>query len=313
MNLRIILAGGSGFLGTELTRHLLAQKHSVAILTRSPRLRTDGATETFWDAKSPGPWTSLVDGADVLVNLTGRPVNCRHTEANRALLMSSRVDSTRLLGEVIAGCVRPPRVWLNASSAAIYPSDTQQPVDEAAALAEPVLVRAGFLGEVTRQWELALFGAPAPKTRKVALRITLVLGRNGGVFPVLRRLARFGLAGSLGGGMPYVSWIHLADFLRAVDWIMTRTTLDGPVNLAAPNPVRNSEQMRALRAACSMPIGLPATDWMIRVGAFLLRTEPGLLLESSRVLPGRLLASGFEFQYPELSEALSDLLRPSVS
>ena len=153
----------------------------------------------------------------------------------------------------------------------------------------------------------ALREAATPATRKVALRITLVFGASGGVFPVLRRLARFGLGGRMGSGKQYVSWIHEEDFCRAVEWLITRDDLNGPINLAAPHPVTNAEMMRLLRKACGAPFGLPATEWMLEIGAFFLRTETELILKSRRVVPGRLLASGFSFHFPDLENALRNL------
>lgn len=302
---RIVLAGGSGFLGHALSKELL--NYEVIVLTRSSRARSDGVKEIVWDGKSPGEWSKFIDGAEVVINLTGKSVDCRYNEKNRRAIISSRVDSTRAIGEAIAKCNQPPRVWLNCSSATIYKHTFDTPMDEAGETGATPEAKDEFSIEVIRQWEHALDEARTPATRKVALRITLVFGRNGGVFPVLRRLARFGLGGKMGGGRQFVSWIHEGDFCRAVEWIITKDDLNGPVNLAAPNPLPNRETMRLIREACGAPFGLPATEWMLEIGAFFLRTETELILKSRRVVPGKLLASGFQFQFPDLCGALKNL------
>jgi uncharacterized protein len=307
MKRRIILAGGSGFLGRALSEHFLKHGNEIIALTRAPKNRADGAKEIFWDAKSLGDWARFVDGADAVVNLTGKSVDCRYNEKNRREIIASRVDSTRVIGQAIAKCKAPPRVWLNASSATIYKHTFDQPMDEAGETGATPEAKDAFSIEVIRQWEGALNDASTPATRKVALRITLVFGRNGGVFPVFRRLAKFGLAGAMGSGRQFVSWIHEEDFCRAMEWILAKEDLGGPINLAAPNPLPNRETMRLIRRACGAPFGLPATEWMLEIGAFFLRTETELLLKSRRVVPGKLLASGFQFQFCELQIALKAL------
>jgi uncharacterized protein (TIGR01777 family) len=307
MKRRVILAGGSGFLGTALARKFTADGHNVIVLTRSPKSRSDDAKEVAWDAKTPGDWAALVNGADVVINLTGKSVDCRYTEKNRRAIIESRVNSTRAIGEAIARCAKPPRVWLNASSATFYKHTFDQPMDENGQTGAALKANDEFSIEVIRQWEGALNEAPTPHTRKLALRITMVFGPDGGVFPVLRRLARFGLGGKMGTGRQYVSWIHVEDFCRAIDWLIAREDVSGPVNLAAPNPLTNAEMMRAVRNACGAPFGLPAAEWMLEIGAFFLRTETELILKSRRVVPGKLLASGFQFHFSNLENALRDL------
>jgi uncharacterized protein (TIGR01777 family) len=304
---RIILAGGSGFLGNALAKHFLKQDWEVIVLSRSPREQNDGAKEFAWDAKSRGDWAKLLDSADVVINLTGRSVDCRYNEKNRREIINSRVDSTRVIGEAIARCAKPPRVWLNASSATIYKHTFDRAMDENGETGATPEAKDEFSIEVIQQWEGALNEAPTPVTRKVALRITLVLGSDGGVFPVFRRLASLGMAGRMGNGRQFVSWIHVEDFCRAVQWIAEHENLSGTINLAAPEPLPNAEFMATLRGICSAPFGLPATEWMLEVGAFFLRTETELILKSRRVVPGRLLQSGFQFRFPFLREALENL------
>lgn len=307
MKRRIILAGGSGFLGTALARKFSAAGDEAIVLTRSPQKRTDGAREVAWDAKNAGEWVSLVDGADAVINLTGKSVDCRYTEKNRRAIIASRVNSTRAIGQAIARAAKPPRAWLNASSATIYKHAPDHALDESGPTGATAEAKDEFSIEVIRQWERALEEASTSQTRKVALRITMVFGASGGVFPVLRRLARFGLGGKMAGGEQYVSWIHEEDFCRAVEWIIAHQELSGPVNLAAPNPLTNAEMMRLVRKTCGLPFGLPATRWMLEAGAFFLRTETELIIKSRRVASGKLPASGFQFRFPELENALRNL------
>ena len=308
MNRRIILAGGSGFLGNALAKKFLAQSCDVVVLTRSPRERGDGAKEIFWDAKSLGDWTKFADGAEVVVNLTGKSVDCRYNEKNRHEIIASRVDSTRVLGEAIAKCKQPPRVWLNSSSATLYLHTFDTPMDETGATGATPDAKDEFSIEVIRQWERAFDEAQTPRTRKVALRTVMVLGHaRNSVFPVLRRLTKFGLGGRMGSGRQYVSWIHQDDFCRAIEWLIAHEEISGAVNICAPNPLPNVEMMRLFRQVCGVPFGLPATEWMLEIGAFFIRTETELIIKSRRVVPGRLLASGFTFQFPEMCGALADI------
>lgn len=307
---KIILAGGSGFLGGELAAHFCRAQWEVVVLTRSPRPRRDTAAEIGWDGRSLAAWQTELESADAIVNLTGRSVNCRYNARNRREIMDSRVFSTRIIGAAIGQCKHPPRVWLNASTATVYKHTFGPPWDESGPMEAVAEARDAFSVEVAKAWEGALEEACTPRTRKVALRMALVLGlgRNS-VFPVLRRLARLGLGGKMGRGDQYVSWIHTADYCRAVEWIIAQPELAGPINVAAPNPVPNSEMMRLLRQACGAPFGLPASEWMLEVGAFVLRTETELLLKSRRVAPARLARSEFQFQFPTLAQAFEDLVK----
>jgi uncharacterized protein (TIGR01777 family) len=307
MKRKIIIAGGSGFLGTALARTFIARGDEVFVLTRSPQSRTDGVKDIAWDAKTLGDWASLVNGADTVLNLTGKSVDCRYTEKNRRLIIDSRVDSTCVVGEAIAHCKNPPRLWLNASSATLYKHDPAQPADESGPTGATAEAKDEFSIEVIRQWERALDESPTPRTRKVALRIAMVFGLTSGVFPVLCRLARFGLGGKMANGRQFVSWIHEEDFCRAIEWITDHDDLIGPVNLVAPNPLTNAEMMRLVRKECGAPFGLPAAEWMLEIGAFFLRTETELIIKSRRVVPGKLLTSGFQFHFPTLEDALRNL------
>ncbi len=309
MNRRIIIAGGNGFLGRILTADFLHQKDEVMVLTRSPLMRDDGAKEIEWDGRMAGDWMRFFEGAAVVVNLAGRSVDCRYHARNRQLIFNSRVDSTRVLGEAIERCAKPPAIWLNASTATIYKHSLERPMDEHGEIGATPEAKDEFSVEVAQAWERALDEADTPRTRKIALRMAMVLGVGGGVFPVLRRLVRCGLGGKMADGDQFVSWIHEADLSRSIQWLVARDDFCGAVNLAAPNPIANREMMRVLRKTCGRPFGLPATAWLLEAGAFLLRTETELVIKSRRVVPGRLLKSGFAFTFPTMEAALLDILR----
>ena len=305
---RIVLAGGSGFLGQVLADWFAARGADVVILTRTPR-EGGRVREVSWDALTLGQWQREIEGAEAVINLAGRTVNCRYNAENRQLIVDSRVDSTRVLGSAINLCGRPPRVWLNSSTATIYKHTYGKPNDEATGQIEATPeAKDEFSVEVAVAWERALDASRTPGTRKVALRSAMVLGSGkNSVFPMLRRLTRLGLGGRMGNGRQFVSWIHESDFCRAIEWLLAQEEFTGPVNLAAPNPVPNSELMRTLRKVCGMPLGLPATRWMLEIGALFLGTETELIIKSRRVVPGRLLAAGFEFEFPHLRPALENL------
>ncbi|HZF03835.1 MAG TPA: TIGR01777 family oxidoreductase [Patescibacteria group bacterium] len=310
--MKILLPGGTGQVGTILARALHGDGHEVVVLSRAPQQAPWRVVA--WDAETLGPWTRELDGADVVVNLAGRSVNCRYTPDNRRAIKDSRVNSTRVVGEAIAGAARPPRVWLQMSTATIYAHRYDAPNDEATGIiggAEPGAPDTWrFSIDVATSWERALAAAATPRTRKVALRAAVVMSPDrGGPFDLLLRLVRFGLGGQSGHGRQYVSWIHDRDFVRAVAWLIEHDKIDGAVNLAAPHPLPNAAFMRALREAWGMRLGLPASAWMLEIGTWLLRTETELVLKSRRVVPGRLVQQGFAFDVPTWPEAARDLCR----
>jgi uncharacterized protein len=314
MSRKIILAGGSGFLGQELAKHFQKAGDEPLILTREPSRGGLSGRLVEWDAKTLGSWRAELEGAAAVINLTGKSVNCRYTSTNKEFILNSRVDSTRVIGEAIARCTRPPAVWLNASTATLYRHTYSQKWAENGATEATPEAKDPFSVEVGLAWERALNEANTPTTRKVPLRMAMVLGLDkNSVFPVLRRLVRFGLGGRMGDGRQFVSWIHVADYCRAIDWIIEHPEMSGPMNLTAPNPVPNAEMMRILRQVCGVPFGLPAARWMLEVGAFFLRTETELIIKSRRVVPGLLSRSGFEFRFPGMREAFEDLNRAMSS
>ncbi len=306
--MKIVLPGGTGHVGGVLARSLAGAGHEVVVLTRQPRRHG----EVGWDGRTLGPWAAEVDGSDVVINLAGRSVNCRYTDANLRQMMDSRVDSARVIGAAIAAARRPPATWLQMSTATIYAHSTGRPNDEANGEiggTEPgVPAYWSYSVSIAMNWEQALASAVTPGTRKVALRTAIVMSPGrGGAFATLSRLARLGLGGPVGGGRQYVSWIHDADLARAVSFLIARDDIDGVVNLAAPSPLPQREFMRELRAAWGIRAALPATRWMAEIGAFALRSDTELLLKSRYVLPGRLTAAGFAFDYPAWPAAAADL------
>lgn len=307
---KIVLAGGAGFLGRALAGHFQTSGWEVVLLTRKPEPTLHGTRVVVWDGETLGEWTSELDGAAAVVNLAGRSVNCRYTTANKKAMMESRTRPTRILGQAIARCSQPPSVWLNASSATLYRHTSGPAWDEDGSDFAPTpAVRDAFSVKIIQAWEHELSAAQTPTTRKIALRTAMVLGHGpNSVLPMLCRLARLGLGGRMGSGRQFVSWIHIEDFCRAVAWLIDHEEISGPVNIAAPHPLPNAEMMRLFREAAGMPIGLPAMEWMLEIGAFLLRTETELILKSRRVVPGKLMASGFSFEFPTMANALADLL-----
>jgi uncharacterized protein (TIGR01777 family) len=308
MSRRIILAGGSGFLGQALRSYFASRGFETVILTRSPGQPELEGKQVVWDAQTPGVWEKELDGATAVINLSGRSVNCRYNARNRREIMDSRVNSTRILGQAIARSAKPPGVWLNASTATVYRHTFGEPWDETGETEASEEAKDRFSVEVAWAWEKALNDAATPHTRKIALRMAMVLGLGkNSVFPMLRRLVRFGLGGRMGSGRQFVSWIHEIDFCSAIEWLIDRPDFQGPINFTAPNPLPNREMMRNLRQVCGVPFGLPAANWMLEVGAFLLRTETELIIKSRRVIPGRLLQSGFRFEFPEIRQAFREL------
>jgi uncharacterized protein (TIGR01777 family) len=306
--MKIVVAGGTGQVGSLFRRRAIARGDEVTVLSRHPR----DASELPWDGRTLGAWKSAIDGSDVVINLAGRSVNCRYTKKNLEEMMSSRVDSTRVIGEAIAGSAKPPTVWLQMSTATIYAHRFDAANDEATGViggSEPdVPAYWAFSTDIAKAWERTQREAVTPGTRQVQLRAAMIMSPDrDGIFDTLARIARWGLGGSVGGGAQYVSWIHENDFCAALDFLIERKELDGAVNLAAPNPLPYRDFMKDLREAVGAKIGLPATRWMAELGAVALRTDTELILKSRRVVPGRLREAGFELAFAEWREASREL------
>ncbi len=313
--MKIVIPGGTGQVGSVLAKSFVADGHDVVILSRDPnRSHYTKGRLVGWDANTLGPWVDEIEGADVVINLAGYTVNCRYNRKNRERIMDSRVNSTRVIGEAIGNVARPPAVWLQASTATIYTHTYGTPNDEYSGVIGGNEAAATdtwrFSIDVATAWERAADDAVVPHTRKVKLRSAMVMSPDrGGIFDTLLGLVRRGLGGRSGNGRQFVSWIHHQDFVRAIYWLIDQHEIDGVVNIASPNPLPNAEFMRAIRKSWGTRIGLPATEWMLEIGAIFMRTETELILKSRRVVPRVLVDHGFEFVYPQWSEAVFDLVR----
>ena len=308
--MKIVIPGGSGQVGTLLARAFHEKGHEVVVLSR--KLKEADWAIVQWNAKTLGAWSAEIDGADVVINLAGRSVNCRYNAKNRRLIKESRINSTKIVGEAIARATRPPRIWMQASTATIYAHRYDAPNDEAHGILGGTEPNAPdtwrFSIDVATSWERALNESVTPHTRKLLLRSAMTMSPDrGGIFDTLLGLVRRGLGGQSADGRQYISWIHDVDFVRAIFWLIEHEEIEGAVNLAAPYPVPNAEFMRVLRNAWGIPFGLPANNWMLEIGALLMQTETELILKSRRVVPGRLLESGFTFLFPTWNEASHDL------
>ena len=303
MKPRIVLAGGSGFLGQALAKVLIGKGYEVVVLTRGAHREETAIRYLHWDGATLGDWSQSIDGAKALVNLTGRSVNCRHTPEHRREIMESRVNSVRVLGEAVQRCQQPPEVWVQASSLAIYGDPGDRWCDEDAPHAN------GFSEEVCKRWEGEFAKVDAAGMRKVVMRIGIVLDTEAGALPVLARLTRMFLGGRVGSGKQYVSWIHVADLTRMFVDAIERPDIAGVFNVTGPNPVTNAQFMRELRRVSHRPWSPPVPAWATRIGAFFMRTEPSLALTGRRCRPKRFLESGFHFDFPDLRGALNDLYR----
>ncbi len=310
--MRILLPGGSGQVGTILARHLHAAGHDVTVFSRSPK---PAAWKTiYWDGLTlDTAWTDLLEGADAVIHLSGRSVNCRYTPANRKQITDSRVLPTLLLGRAIERCTNPPKTWMNASTSTFYRDAYDGPQDEFFGEAgghEPDAPETWrFSIGVAKAWEEAFYTSTTPATRKIALRTSMTMSPDpGGVFRVLSGLVKKGLGGTQGTGKQYVSWIADVDSCRATDFLLEHPEISGPVNMTVPNPLPNREFMAELRRAWGVPVGLPATRWMLEIGTFFMRTETELVLKSRRAAPSVLTRAGFQFSLPTWAEAARDLV-----
>lgn len=304
---KIVITAANGFLGEALIHFFIEQYPSIEIitLTRKPHvLNLSQVKNMLWDGKTLNTWQHTLENADVLINLAGKSVNCRYNKTNKAAIFASRLESTAVLGKAISACELPPKVWLNAASATIYKhSEVDGNTEENGIIGE------GFSVEVCKQWETCFFEQQTPTTRKVALRTAIVLGKSGGVYVPLKRLAQFGLGGKMGKGNQFFSWIHVYDFCRAIDWCIQRESISGVINIAAPRPLINSEMQKELRTSLKLPFGIPQSKLLLEFGARLIKTETELVLKSRYVLPDKLLQSGFNFHFPAIKSCFDDLVK----
>lgn len=299
---KIVLAGGSGYLGTVLKEYFGPIAREVIILSRHARADEANIRTVVWDANQAGDWTNQIEDADLLVNLCGKNVNCRYTEGNKKEIIASRVVPTTLLGEVINAMGHPPKLWVNITSATIYRHAEDHPQDE-----ETGQIGYGFSIDVCRQWEKSFFSSSTPHTRKIALRMGIVLGRRGSVMPRLLNLVRAGMGGKQGNGRQMISWIHEQDAARVIDWLAEQP-LDGIINCTAPEAIANADFMRVLRKSYGIPFGLPMPQWLLGTGAKIIGTETELILKSRWVKPARLLEAGYPFLFSNAEHAIHDLM-----
>lgn len=305
--MKVVIAGGTGQIGQMLKREYLKRGYEVVILSRSPQNKEG----IHWDAKTLGPWTAELEGADWVVNLAGRTVNCRYTDKNLKAMMDSRIESTEILGKAVEQCQNPPAMWFQMSTATIYAHTFGKANDEFTGVIggnEPDVPRYwDYSIEIGKNWEKVLENAKTPKTHKVALRSAMLMSPDKkGVYDELSKLAIMGLGGSIAGGKQFMSWIHEKDFVQALDFI-AQNKMEGPVNLSSPNPLPQKEFMKILRQNVGQPVGLPATKLMAEIGAFFMRTDTELVLKSRKVIPGKLLKAGYKFEYDNWEEACDEL------
>lgn len=296
----IIIAGGSGFLGQVLEHYFTQKNYNIKILTRNPKR----ANDIYWNAKDLGDWKNELENTEVLINLTGKSVDCRYTKENKKLIHDSRIDSTNLLGLAINLCENPPKTWFNSSTATIYRYSLHKQMTE-----ENGEIGDDFSMNIAKSWEQSFYNITNPKTRKIALRASIVMGKNGGALIPLKTLTKFGLGGKQASGKQKVSWIHELDFARAIDFLIDNKDLDGNFNLSVINPTDNYTLMKTMRKALKMPIGINHPVWLLKFGAKVIGTEVELVLKSRNVIPKRLLDNGFKFKYKNIELALTNLLK----
>lgn len=298
--MKIIIAAGTGFLGKNLEEYFTQKGEQVYILTRNPKRKN----EIFWDAKTLGEWKNLLENSDVLINLAGKSVDCRYTDKNKKEIYSSRIESTKILQQAVDLCTNKPKIWLNASSATIYIHSEKQLNTE-----QNGIIGDDFSMNICKSWESEFFRFQTQHVRKAALRTSIVLGNNGGAFPKLKMLTKTGLGGKQGRGDQKISWIHIDDFCRAVEFVIENENLTGEINITAPDPVSNNDFMRILRKEMKVPFGLNTAVWQLEIASAVMGTETELLLKSRNVYPEILIKNGFSFNYPDVEKAFKDLIK----
>ena len=302
-NKKIVIAGGTGFIGQGLIDHF-GQQNDLVILTRHPKTNKGRTHYVYWNGETLHGWETQLENADLLINLAGKSVNCRYNEQNKKEIFDSRTNATAILGEAVRRLVNPPQLWINAASATIYRHAEDRPMDEFTGE-----IANDFSVQVCKRWEQTFNEITLPHTRKIILRIAVTLGHQGGVIAPYLNLVKFGLGGHQGSGRQMFSWVHITDVCRMIEWLYAHPQLDGTFNCSAPHPVKNDMFMLTLRRVSGHAIGLPAPAWLLAMGARLIGTETELLLKSRWVLPTRISRAGFKFQYPYLQEAFENILQ----
>ena len=302
MKNKLIIAAGTGFLGNVLIQHFNNKFEEIVILTRGKSRIKNKIKYVNWNAKTFSGWEKELENADVLINLAGKSVDCRYTEKNKAEILASRIESTKILNEAILQCENPPKHFINSSTATIYRHSEDKEMDEYTGE-----IGNDFSMNIAKSWEKTFYEVETPKTLKTAIRTSIVLGKNGGAFIPLKKLTQFGLGGKNGNGSQFVSWIHEKDFARAVEFIIEKE-LSGCINIVSPKPIRNDEFMKKLQKGIGIPFGLPISKSMLEIGAKIIKTETELVLKSRNVIPKRLTENGFEFEFGDLDKTFKNLL-----
>ncbi|MNJ84410.1 Epimerase family protein [compost metagenome] len=302
---KIVLFAANGFIGKALIDYFVKDhpEYKITAISRTLLKKIPASVEQVqWDGKTTGLWTRQLENADLIINLAGKSVNCRYTSKNKAEIFSSRLDSTRIIGEAIEDCANKPKCWINMASATIYEHSLEKPNTE-----ENGIIGKGFSVNVCKAWEKQFFAFKDLPIRQILLRTTIVLGQNGGVYPVLKRLTQFGLGGKMGKGNQQISWIHIEDFCRALFFLFENNEAAGVYNLGSPNPIRNSEFQSELRKSLSIPYFINHPKWLLTLGAIAIGTESELVLKSRFIHPEKLNKLGFQFRFPSIDLCLNDL------
>jgi uncharacterized protein (TIGR01777 family) len=301
-NKKIVLAGGTGFIGNGLIKHF-GNNNDIIVLTRHPLANHGRIKYVWWDGKTLHGWEQQLENTDLLINLAGKSVNCRYNEKNKQEIFDSRTATTKILGAAILTLKHPPLRWINAGSATIYRHAEDRPMDEFTGE-----IRDDFSVQVCKQWEAAFDEIHTPDTRKAVLRIAITLGAEGGVMMPYLNMVKFGMGGHQGSGRQQYSWVHISDVCSMMEWLHDHPEQEGVFNCSSPNPVSNKQFMQTMRKATRNPFGLRATSWMLSIGACLVGTEKELLLKSRWVVPTRALQAGFTFKFPQLQAAVENII-----
>jgi len=299
---KLIIAAGTGFLGQVLINHFKDKFEQIVILTRGNTKTIDGIKYVNWNAKTFSGWENELENATVLINLTGKSVDCRYTKKNKKEILLSRIESTKILNKAVLNCKNPPKHWLNSSTATIYRFSLDKQMDETDGE-----IGNDFSINVALSWEKAFFKTETPNTLKTALRTSIVLGKNGGAFIPLKTLAKIGFGGQQGKGNQFISWIHEEDFVNAINFIIQKEII-GVINIVSPKPIRNYDFMKKLRKTVGFPFGIPMSVFLLEIGSFFIRTETELVLKSRNVIPKKLLENGFKFKFQNVDDVFQNLL-----
>lgn len=300
---KVIITGANGFIGMELIHYFLNKKNYLVVgLSRKLiKINNENFKSVLWNNQDVNNWGKELEDAELLINLAGKSVDCRYTEDNKTEIYQSRIHSVRILAKAIENCATPPKLWVNFASATIYMHSYKENNEETG------LIGNGFSVDVCKRWEQTFFEQLTPKTRKINFSTAIVFGKTGGVFPVLKKLAKFGLGGTMGNGKQFVSWIHLEDLCRAVDFVNEEKNLEGIFNLTSPNPITNEHLQKTIRKTLLLPFGLPQSKFLLKIGARILKTETELILKCRYVVPKKLKDSQFCFNFKTIEECVLNL------